>query len=195
MFGNPTRPDSEHTLHPRLPHPPSKSLHWSRVNKLQFALWYWEVQTSGNPPLWQHGLRQTMSSILPHSPSITAPESTCLTVPLSLFSLARVSTSVTFSPQISFITPDGLRLLRTEIHRHLKDNQAERGRIDWSRCLMWSRRRNRFLPSLNYLENWTKQSNFHACVTFWGVLVIFDTNSPDCTMKQRETDRFMIIFE
>lgn len=85
MFGNLIRPSSEHTSYTNVSlGPRSKSLHWSRVNKLQFALWYWEVKTSGNPPLWQHGLRQTMSSVLPHSPSITAPESTCLTVPLSL---------------------------------------------------------------------------------------------------------------
>lgn len=115
MFRNLIRPSSEHTFYTHVsltPH--SKSLHWSSVNKLQFALWYWEVKTSGNPPLWQHGLRQTMSSVLPHSPSITTPESTCLTVPLSLFSLAQASTSVTFSSKLTFITPDELRLHPSE---------------------------------------------------------------------------------
>lgn len=115
MFRNLIRPSSEHTFYTHIsltPH--SKSLHWSSVNKLQFALWYWEVKTSGNPPLWQHSLRQTMSSVLPHSPSITTPESTCLTVLLSLFSLAQASTSVTFSSKLTFITPNELRPRRSE---------------------------------------------------------------------------------
>lgn len=114
MFRNPIQPSSEHTYTQVSFAPHSKSLHWSSVNKLQFALWYWEVKTSGNPPLWQHSLRQTMSFVLPHSSSITTPESTCLTVPLSLFSLAHASTSVTFSSQLTFITPDKLHLLASE---------------------------------------------------------------------------------
>lgn len=114
MFGNLIQPSSEHTFYTHVsPGPRSKSLHWSSVNKLQFALWYWEVKTSGNPPLWQHGLRQTMSSVLPHPPSITAPESTCLTVPLSLFWLAQASTSVTFSPLYLYYATHRLRPLGT----------------------------------------------------------------------------------
>lgn len=134
MFRNLIRPSSEHTFYTHVslaPH--SKSLHWSSVNKLQFALWYWEVKTSGNPPLWQHGLRQTMSSVLPHSPSITTPESTCLTVPLSLFSLAQAL-------HICHIFLQALLLLHQMnstsfhptsfwIHGHLKGKQAERENI------------------------------------------------------------------
>lgn len=113
MFRNLIRPSSEHTFSTHVslaPH--SKSLHWSSVNKLQFALWYWEVKTSGNPPLWQHGLRQTMSSVLPHSPSITTAESTCLTVPLSLF-LAGTGLHIChiFLRALLLLHPDELRPL------------------------------------------------------------------------------------
>lgn len=87
------KPDrGEQTL---VPH--AKSPRRSRVNKRVCS--DTKAETSADPWLRRRGLRQTMSSVLPHSPSITAPESTCLTVPLSLSWLPLASTSVTLSSQ------------------------------------------------------------------------------------------------